>query len=1049
MALNEGIVRVQFTGGLDTKSDPKTVVSTRLLVAENVVFSRAGSLRKRNGHAALSTDAPGATDVVGLPPDTMPAAIALGNRDDELLAFTGSRCYSRQSGEDQWSDAGAVYSAVGTDRPLVRTGTQQLQPDHATLDGVTVAAWEDSNGGVWWSVIDEVSGRVFRAPTQADALGQSPRCVPCGTNLHVYYAVPTQQRIMVIVVRPESPAAGVNPAILVDDLDPTNPAFDALPLTARVNTPAAIVWTQSSTANLRVGYVDGSGVVGTALTGWPSPTTYPANRGAATPLGITYWNQDGGEDDIIVVAYVDATSMGAVIFFTFGVPGTSPVFSNIEQVYSATSVQRLTVQLVSTNSDAVAWIAFEEAAAAPSNRFVAVTSAGLFDGPTGSVDLIRSVGLVGKTFIVGTDIFAVFAHDTTFFNSYFTIRLNNIGGDGILTIGRHAPGSAAGAPLRRHLSSTHLVADVAAVALPFRERLASENDDKFRETGIQLFKLDFDSTSSHQTAQLGRGLYMGGACASHYDGRAWTELGFNVGPELIVTANGAGGSLTPSTTYEYRAWYERTDFQGEVHRGPTSAGTLVTMGGADTQVTLTLPTYRITKQTGVRIGVARSFAAKTGDTAQMFRVTSLDPTAAGPNGYVASSTTVNTVTFVDRMSDAVLGTQEELYTDGGILSNDPTPLGAIIARSKSRLFATDPSDGTTIRYSQPIDDGFGVEWPPDLTQKVDPFGGDVTALTSQDDRVVVFKRNAIFVFNGDGPAPNGDTSTGGFTLPQLVTSDVGCVEPNSIVLIPSGHMFQSPKGIYLLARDGSVSYVGAPVEAFNGQRITSATLLPDRTEVLFLTDAGSSLRYNYFFDRWSTATNHEGLDAAVVGNQYYYLRTAGLVYRETPGVFADAGLRIRFRIETAWLHMQEYLQGFSRFWYLHILGTWSSPHQLGVQYQTDYQIGWSDSFWLDGTGATDPTGWITGPNAEVIGLQPITGTSYGDGQYGDGPYGGTAPTVYQWRIGLNEKGESIQFRFEDYQSEGMLGPSFEITELVINGGVKGAVPKPFTASRSL
>lgn len=1044
MALRPVEVHVGFRGGVATRADSKTVPPTQLLVLENGTFGRETSIRKRNGYESLSSVIDGSASVVT---DRIRMAV---REPGELLEFTANRCYSRQTGTDQLSDTGAVYSVVGSDRPLVKTGTQQLQPDHATLSGVTVAAWEDSNGGVWWSVEDATSGRIYRAATQADASGISPRCVPCGTNLHVYYAVAASRRIYVIVVNPAAPSAAVTPIILTDDIDATNTVYDVCS-TSRTGTPALIAWSESGTDDMRLGYVDQSGVLGSPALGHPSVVTVAMTRFATTPVAVAYLHVDGANGDLLGLAHVNTAPSGIVRIFTGGDVATSALIAQTTSggSYVATNPQRAALAITST---AAVSVVFEEFAAAASNRFV-VTTRATTTTPTltfGTAATIRSVGLVSRAFVVNGDAFATFVHDTTYFNTYVTLRISNVSSDGIIAVGRHAPAAAGGAPPRQHVSSAHVDGSIAKVSLPVRERLVSENNDKFRETGIRMFTLDFDNDASHQYAQLGAGLYLAGACPQHYDGRQWVEQGFHFGPELIATVSAGGGSMTSSTTYLYRAWYERTDFQGEVHRGPVSIGTLVTMGASDTQVTLTLPTLRVTQGTNTRICVARSLAANTGDTAELFRVTSLDPTTAGTaNGYVANSTSVDAVSFIDRMSDTTLRTQEPLYTNGGILSNDPSALGSVVFRGQTRLFFTDPSNGLNLRFSQPIDEGFGLEIPPEFVIGCDPFGGDITAGAFQDGRGVIWKASSIFLFQGDGPAPDGSITTNGFSTPQLLASDVGCTDPSSIVLTPDGHMFKSAKGIYLLARDGSVSYVGANVEAYNAQTVRRATVMPDRTQIVFLTDSGLTLLYDHYHKQWSTFTNHEGLDAAVVNGQYHYLRTDGRVFRETPGVYLDDNARIRLRLETAWIHMLPQLAGFQRIWHLILLGTWVSPHQLGIQYQTDYTPGWTDSYWYDATGLSSSTGWITGANAATIGLEPIVGTNYGDGNYGDGPYGGTTPGLYEWRLHLDEAGQSIQFRFEDFEAEGFADASFELTEMILLGGVKANAIKPFTASRSL
>lgn len=1038
-ALNEVEIHYRFRGGIETKEDSKAVPATQLLLLENGVFTKRSAIRKRNGYEALSQTIDGTALTVSSP-------IRFATRGDELLEFTSNRCYSRQS-DDQVSDVGAVFSALPSERPLVRTGTEQTNPDHATLSGVTASAWEDSNGGVWWSTTDAASGRIFRAATQAHADGQNPRCVPCGTNIHIYFMLPVQNRIMVLVVNPASPSAAVTPVILTDDLDSTTTAgYDACP-TGRTGSPAAIAWFESGTLAIRFGYVDQSGVLGSPLTGHPSIATDAygsvGGRSAFSPIAIAYLDVDGGAGDVFGIAFVASTLDAMAASYTGSLASTG--------LRVATStVDATRIALVCTAADATMHLAVEENAIEASERFTKTVSGIIPASTNGTLTTIRSVGLASRAWAVGTDAFAVFVHDTTYFNTYLSLKFSDAATDGFVPVGRHAPAQASGAPVRAFQPSVHVTDGVAAVALPVRERLISENNSLFRETGIRLFEMDFASSVSHQAVQLGASLYMAGACPLQYDGRTWTEQGIHFGPELIAAAPAGGGSMTSSTTYLYRAWYERTDAQGEVHRGPISFGTLVTMGGSDTQVTLTLPTLRVTQAGNVRIMVARSLAAKTGKTAQLFRVTSLNPAASGANGYVANDPTVDSVSFLDRMSDTDLELQDELYTDGGILSNDPPALGGIIAGGKSRLIMTDPADGNTLRFSQFLSAGIGVEFAPELALSVDPFGGSVTALAARDDRFFVFKRTAIFSFAGDGPDSTGNATTTGFSEPQLLPGDVGCANPASIVLTPQGFLFaaQGSRGIWRLNNDGSLEYVGAPVEAYNGQSIRRATVMPNRTQVMFLTDSGLSLIYDYLFGQWSTATNHEGLDAAVVNGEYHYLRTDGRVFRETIGSYSDAGQRITLKLETAWLHLLEQLQGFQKVFELYLIGTWTSPHQIGIQYQTDYSPQWTEAYWYDATGLADSTGWITGSNATTIGTEPVTGSEYGDGEYGSGEYGGTMPSNYEWRLDVYESCESIQFRFQDFEAEGYTGASFELTEMVLTGGAIGNVRRPMTAGRS-
>ena len=171
-----------------------------------------------------------------------------------------------------------------------------------------------------------------------------------------------------------------------------------------------------------------------------------------------------------------------------------------------------------------------------------------------------------------------------------------------------------------------------------------------------------------------------------------------------------------------------------------------------------------------------------------YRVSSVDPSAsAGSNRYVANDPTVDTVTFVDDMSDALAAESETLYTTGGVLSNDPPPTARALTVSKSRLFWTDPADDNLIRYSQQIADGCGAELTDRLAIAVDPYGGAVTGIAALDDYLVVFKGDGDLHRGRRRPArqPSADAASG-FTEPALVTSDVGCLRPLSVSATPIG-----------------------------------------------------------------------------------------------------------------------------------------------------------------------------------------------------------------------------------------------------------------------
>lgn len=63
--------------------------------------------------------------------------------------------------------------------------------------------------------------------------------------------------------------------------------------------------------------------------------------------------------------------------------------------------------------------------------------------------------------------------------------------------------------------------------------------------------------------------------------------------------------------------------------------------------------------------------------------------------------------------------------------------------------------------------GEGVAFSGFFTSRLDPSGGDISAIKLMDDKVILFKENAIFYVSGEGPNDTGTQNN--YSLPQLVT----------------------------------------------------------------------------------------------------------------------------------------------------------------------------------------------------------------------------------------------------------------------------------------
>src|SRR5262245_908306 len=1067
VALNKAPLPIRFGGGVSLREDAKSVPTTRLIDLLNGVFERETSVRKRNGYVGLG--------------DEITNARGLAARGDVIIRFTDKRAESYRPSDGDFVDAGEIAATAATTLPIGRTGTYQTQPDIAERNGVRVLAWEDSRGGVWCSVLEASTGRVLLAQNQLDsaALARNPRCVANGEVLQVLWTREDTGIIKVAIVLPTAPTVAPVVSDFTADLSTTLPYFDAEyapngPSGVFNVRPALIAWVVTG-GTIRVGWISSTGAIGTPLLGLPSAASYPDV--VTGPIAVA-WDPATFRGAVL---WARASTTIGIRFFNGATPYTTSRTATAlgagGQAYT-----RLTAAFGATASDgrpALYWAA--EAGTTRSDLTIVDSGTALQNGSSldSASTQLRGHGLASRAWHDGAtllptspidgDVYVLVAHTVRFFPYVAAIRLSDSSGissPGNTIVARLMPGEAAGSNMRvtgsgtrawtRSLPSVicvdlddvNVYSRLHAVPVPYRIQLSSQNGDQFSEQGIKLAIIDFDVP--YQTAPFGRGLYLASAAPQHYDGAEWREADFHCAPDFGYDAAGAPVDLATAVTIDgagaitdgvrlYAFWYEAVDAQGELHRGAVSTKVLATMTGGPKKFTMTLPTCRLTRYAVSRICVARSVAGATGtdSTLPMYKVTSNDVSVTtGDNRYVTNDVTVDTVTFVDNLTDLQLVTREPLYTNGGILSNDPAPWsGRVIATAKNRLMWTDTTDGSLVRYSQVLTDDTALEAPVSLSLPVDAFGGDITAIGALDDAVVPFKSTAIFAFGGPGPLadPSVDPGVNIFTNADLVTSDVGCISPVSLGQTPLGITFQSSKGIKLLARGRQVVDIGNPVEPLSTQNFTRTTLLPDRKSILYLTDTtdGFSLLWDYDRNAWSKFSNHTGLDAVVVGGVYHYLRTNGRLFQETIGTCLDDGNPIQLRIETAWIHFAQYLQGWQKILWAYWLGEYLSSHDLSVRYRLDYDSGYSPPI-------------ISNVNSNY------NPSLYGTGNFGDGSYGGPVDggTRYQRRIHLNRRCQAISFVIEDREAGGVnpaTGAAFELSELLIIGGGIGPDFKPGAA----
>jgi len=405
-----------------------------------------------------------------------------------------------------------------------------------------------------------------------------------------------------------------------------------------------------------------------------------------------------------------------------------------------------------------------------------------------------------------------------------------------------------------------------------------------------------------------------------------------------IAAVPSGGTVGTGNYY-YQVTYEWTDNQGLAYRSqPSIPVTYATAGsGATGTVTVFVPTLRLTQKIAnpVKIVIYRW-----SEFTQVYnQVTSI-------TAPVLNDTTTEYVSFVDTLPDADVVGNNILYTTGGVVPDCNAPAcNGIMTLFDTRLWMVSAEDPNTLWLSKQVIEATPVEMSQLFTIYVAPNTGTVqstgpiTALAPMDDKLIIFKNNAIFYINGTGPNNLGTTSVGcplgQYSQPIFVTSVVGCTNQASIVLMQDGLMFQSDKGIYLLGRDLSVSYIGAEVEDFNSQTVNSANIIPDSNFILFTLNSNTFLMYDWYFKKWGTFVGNSAISSCIYQGLHTLIDIYGRILQETPGLYLDSSNPVLMSFTTSWFNLAG-LQGYERFFEFYLLGMYLSPHKLNIGIAYDY-----------------------------------------------------------------------------------------------------------------
>lgn len=987
MALTKNNIQLPFAAGLDQKTDPWQLSPGRFLALDNMVFSKAGALQKRNGFG----------NITSLPSDASATTLTTFNGN---LTAIGRQFYAYSQNAMSWVDTGRIQPVQLSVQPVIRADGNQSSCDIAVAsNGLACTTFLDGDGEYKYSITDTATGQALVTTTSLPTGSNAARVNVLGRFFVITFLVEVAStpHLQYIAI-PLSNLSNPTPATDISDQvgDVATSGYDAVV----VNNALYVAWDGSDVGGaVQVSSLDSNLAQGTTI----------AEAGiSATLVSIT--SDTTGNTPVVWVGAYDGTDAYAMAYSSQLDPILAPT-----QFLSAATISQLTS--VASNSLAIYFYQVEHTYSYGSERTDYVAKKSVNDvGTIGLQNIVaRSVGLASKAFNIGNINYFLTAYPNVYQPTYLLI---DEFGD---VVARFASANGGGYITTQVLPSVSIQGNVAQMGYLFKDLLSSVNKKLdptsvagiYSQTGVNLAALDLSSTEL-LTAEIGGSVYIAGGFLWQYDGVKPVEQGFHVWPDNVDVTTSATGGLITAQQYFYQVTFEWTDAAGNIHRSAPSIPVSVTTTGSTSSNTINVPTLRLTYKVApneVRICIYRwSVAQET-----FYQVTSVaSPTLNNPS--------VDSIAFVDTLADSSIVGNSIIYTNGGVVENLPGPACTSLALYKSRLIAIDAENRNLIWFSKQVIESTPVEMSDLFTRYIAPTTGaqgstgSLTALSALDDKLILAKANAFYYQVGEGPDNTGANND--FSEPQFITSTVGTINQKSFAFMPSGLLFQSNKGIWLLGRDLSTSYIGAPVENYNDNTVISALTIPGTNQVRLQLDNGIALVYDYYFQQWGTFSSMTGISATLFQDKHTYLDRFNRVYQETPGLYVDGGLPVLMSFATGWFNLAG-VQGLERAYEFYMLGHYYSPHLLNVTIAYDY----NDS---------PPQNVLITPDnySEPYGVSPAYGQST--------PYGGPG-YVEQWQVYFSQqKCQSFQLSVSEafnpiYGTTPGAGLSFSGINLSVGG----------------
>lgn len=974
-------VKVNFSGGLDLKTDDKQTLPSEFLSLDNMVFTSGGELTKRNGFPSFAKTVitPSPTLTYSAVSGTITAGRKAYAYNDELLVNDGFNLFSYDDSSNSWAYKGRSTLVDVSTQSIAQGVSTYVNADAAvdTTNNLRIVAYSGQGAVSCRYSVQDISTGLFiinQAAFGSSAdLYEYPKVISVGGTSYVFAIKFADQKIYYQKIVGQVVTGSVT--ALITNLNATYQYYD--------------VDVDTFSGNIYIAYLNSSGTPAVTISALSTSlavgNTITVN---ATATNGVSWFGDGSN---IWVVYATATVVSAFAVNN-AVSATTGTAAVIDNAATAAAVSNVTGAWSTTQNKAFIFYdptTFSSSLIATSaiNYNTATISGGAVTATIGNASMLMgSVNLNSKAFAVSgiPHVVGLYAYPSLLPNTgtptatvlrtiqatNFLLNLYNLTPT-MNSTDKDVPGNIAakifpdssttlppnGAqrelanPVGGSLSHVYLKSSgVYEVAMLNNSNYGSETTPYtpfLSPVGVSTCEFDFN-LANPDAQTLGNNALIAGGQVGMYDGANACEQNFHIYPNSASSAKLTGGTgvlglAGSNATYSYILVYEWIDNLGQVHRSfpspvitPLTAGQVYTFvsGTVDGYCTVVVPMLRVTNKPGTQIVVNVYRTVANGTTYFLWGTS-----AFNTYGTVSNNPWANTVTFTDTaVSDAAILGNLQLYTTGALGDYAP-PASSALSNFKNRAVQISSENPFQVGYSNACLQNFPVQFVPEFLINIGTVGGVLKTVAQMDDKMIFFKSGkegtpAISYLSGQGPAQSG--SGNDFQDPLPIATDTGCVDRPSVVLTPMGLMYKSDKGIYLLDRSLQVEYIGAPVEYYNQYSVLSSILVPNTTQVRYALSNGTMLMYDYFYKKWATFSNPAGVSDCIFQGQHTYVASDGTVYQESPGVYYDGTVTpVLWSFQTAWIKLAG-LQGYQRAYFLYILATYISSHQLTVNLYTNF-----------------------------------------------------------------------------------------------------------------